>query len=267
VGDGGTILHHDGSGWSAMVSTTTARLRGLWGTGPDDVYAVGDGGVILRYDGLSWSAMASGATGDLYAVWGSRSDDVYAAGAGGILLHNDGTGWAAAGTAASTTVRALAGTSATNVFAAGDTGRMARFTAGFPGPDGGTCVAPVDLYCEAAAVGSNRGRQTAVSDYVACGGRVDDGPEVPYRFVAPFTGQATATLTAGSGDLDLNLVGAHGDGTCDPGGQCLAASALAGPAPESLTFALVAGETYYLMVDGFSGAESGYRLDLSCDMP
>ena len=62
VGDSGTILHYDGSSWSAMSSGTTNYLYGVWGSSGSDVFAVGDAGTILHYDGSSWSAMSSGTT-------------------------------------------------------------------------------------------------------------------------------------------------------------------------------------------------------------
>ncbi len=49
VGDGGTILHSDGSSWSAMSSGTTNYLRGVWGSSGSNVFAVGDLGTILHY--------------------------------------------------------------------------------------------------------------------------------------------------------------------------------------------------------------------------
>ena len=42
VGDGGTILHYNGSTWSSMTSGTTNYLRGVWGSSGSDVFAVGD---------------------------------------------------------------------------------------------------------------------------------------------------------------------------------------------------------------------------------
>ena len=49
-----------GADWSAMESGTTYELRGVWGSAPDNVFAVGIGGTIRHYDGNaegSWSLM------------------------------------------------------------------------------------------------------------------------------------------------------------------------------------------------------------------
>ena len=52
VGDGGTILRHDGSGWSPMVSGTTEALFDVWGSSATDVAASGN--IVLHYQGSSW---------------------------------------------------------------------------------------------------------------------------------------------------------------------------------------------------------------------
>ena len=54
-----------------MSSPTTQHLSRVWSTAPSDVYAVGDNGTILHYDGTTWSAMSSGTTIlDLFSIGG-----------------------------------------------------------------------------------------------------------------------------------------------------------------------------------------------------
>lgn len=81
------------SDWAKMESGTTEDLSGVWGTGPNDVFAVGGAGTILHYDGSQWNKMESGINNPLYDVWGSSQNDVYAVGTGGLILHYDGSGW------------------------------------------------------------------------------------------------------------------------------------------------------------------------------
>ncbi len=76
----GTILHYNGSTWSAMTSGTINTLRGVWGSSATDVFAVGDGGIILHYNGTVWSVMTSNTTYRLHSVWGTSSTNVYAVG-------------------------------------------------------------------------------------------------------------------------------------------------------------------------------------------
>ena len=38
------------------------RLYGIWGVSTDDVFAVGEGGTVLHYDGSTWSRMTESVT-------------------------------------------------------------------------------------------------------------------------------------------------------------------------------------------------------------
>jgi hypothetical protein len=50
----GTIVHYDGSSWKSQTSSSTDNLVGVWGSSPQDVFAVGRSSV-LHYDGSQWS--------------------------------------------------------------------------------------------------------------------------------------------------------------------------------------------------------------------
>ena len=109
VGDNGTILHYEGSTWSAMESGTTARLWSIWGASRSAVYVVGDIG-LLHYDGSAWSNVqdfpGSPINGIFNSIWGTGSANVFVTGAEiyaqtvtgetfsqGIILHYDGVSW------------------------------------------------------------------------------------------------------------------------------------------------------------------------------
>src|SRR6185369_2535672 len=85
VGMNGVIQHYDGKTWSAMDSGTTETLYSISGTTASDVYAVGQAGTGLHYDGYAWSRMASGTTGDIAAVWAGH--EAFAVGHAGLALH------------------------------------------------------------------------------------------------------------------------------------------------------------------------------------
>jgi hypothetical protein len=94
----GTILHWDGSLWSATVplsdggAALVTSLTGVWGSGPNDVWAVGDVG-ILHWDGSAWSAPPF-ASPLLVGVWGSGPNDVWVVGWGASpVAHWDGSAW------------------------------------------------------------------------------------------------------------------------------------------------------------------------------
>jgi hypothetical protein len=124
VGSYGTILHYDGSSWSAMSSGTTDLLSGVWGSSPTDVFAVGGWwtdsvlhGTILHYNGNAWSVMSSGTNSDLVGVWGSSPTDVFAV--GDTVFHYNGSTWSAMSSGTTRWLWGVWGNSATDVFVVG----------------------------------------------------------------------------------------------------------------------------------------------------
>jgi hypothetical protein len=73
-----------------MTSGTTNDLIGIWGSSTSDVFAVGEGGSILHYNGSTWSTMTSGTTNDLQDVWANSTSNVFAVGVFGTILHYSG---------------------------------------------------------------------------------------------------------------------------------------------------------------------------------
>ena len=70
----GAVLHSTGNQLWVKQTTIAMSLRGVWGSGPDDVYVVGDGGVIQHSmgDGTWTPQTAWYASNGLTAVWGKR---------------------------------------------------------------------------------------------------------------------------------------------------------------------------------------------------
>jgi hypothetical protein len=77
VGAFGAIWFHDGEAWS-LTAEVESHVSEIWGSGPDDVWAVGAG--VYHYDGESWSEVDVGLSVHLHDIWGSGSDDVWAVG-------------------------------------------------------------------------------------------------------------------------------------------------------------------------------------------
>lgn len=102
-GANGRILRYEGGAFEAMPTPAAAgTIFGIWGTAPDDVWAVGGagstptGGFIWHYDGKAWSEssltpanLAAEAT--VFKAWGTSADDVWFVGTGGLILRYDGT--------------------------------------------------------------------------------------------------------------------------------------------------------------------------------
>jgi len=81
-----------------MVVSGTTGLNGVWGSGPNDVWALGaggGGGVLVHYDGMAWSSTVALMQG-LEAVWGSGPNDIWAVGSNsnamGTVAHWAGWG-------------------------------------------------------------------------------------------------------------------------------------------------------------------------------
>ncbi|MEO7238223.1 MAG: hypothetical protein ABIZ96_06380 [Gemmatimonadales bacterium] len=92
--------------WTAMESGTNHYLSGVWGSAPNDVFAVGEPGDdfrsgIFHFDGGAWSQQAEPADVLLRSIWGSGPSDVFAVGFSpngqvsfdGTIMHYDGASW------------------------------------------------------------------------------------------------------------------------------------------------------------------------------
>ncbi|MGE0086683.1 MAG: WD40/YVTN/BNR-like repeat-containing protein [Desulfococcaceae bacterium] len=93
------IMLIDAMSWSHEAQITENHLRGIWGTGSADVFAVGWSGTILHYDGSAWKDMSPDTAGNpvfLEDVWGSSGNNVFAVGHKGVIGHYDGEKWGAA---------------------------------------------------------------------------------------------------------------------------------------------------------------------------
>lgn len=99
VGDGGTILHWNGSDWHRIASGVTEPLHAVAMSSPTQGWAVGRSGTILTWNGATWAA-TTWKTGDLLRavalVPGTAPLQAWAAGdnkgVGEFILWN-GTEW------------------------------------------------------------------------------------------------------------------------------------------------------------------------------
>ncbi len=111
----------------------TEDLRGVWGSGPDDVFAVGyavNAPFILHSgdDGASWQAQNPGTTQEFQSVWGSGPDDVFAVGSTILHSSNDGASWAAQTSGTQESLTAVWGNGPDDVFAVGPSGVILHST-------------------------------------------------------------------------------------------------------------------------------------------
>src|SRR5215475_7396375 len=92
---GAGVIYHsgDGSTWTGSRILNSPTLRGIWGSGPNDVWVVGDRGSILHSvdNGGSWLEISGRTQAAMTGVWGVGSN-VYAVGAGGTILRSSDGG-------------------------------------------------------------------------------------------------------------------------------------------------------------------------------
>ncbi|HEX5058300.1 MAG TPA: hypothetical protein VFV99_03020 [Kofleriaceae bacterium] len=91
------VMGYEGAAWSPTIQPTSETLYSIWGTAPDNIYAVGRNGTILHHDGLSWTQQPSPTSFDLHAIQGTAANDIYAAGDSLALLHYNGSQWTSVG--------------------------------------------------------------------------------------------------------------------------------------------------------------------------
>jgi cysteine-rich repeat protein len=128
--------------------------------------------------------------------------------------------------------------------------------------EGGTCAYSYTLSCGSSDSWTTEYSQNRVTEY-GCTSLNESGKEYTYRFTAPATGSVTVDLGGIDPGVDLDLfVLLHPYGSCTPG-NCIAYGAAAGG--ESVTFDALEGQTYYIVVDGWNGAEGTYDIDLTCN--
>jgi hypothetical protein len=138
-------VHWDGRAWSEELvvrggvdpnlGATNSVLSSVWGSAPDDVWAVGSEAAndsIQHWNGAKWSSFSMGTQIGLTGVWGSDRDDVWAVGgtAGGSkLLHWDGASWSKVTTGLGFTAKlnAVWGSDAEDLWVVGGDGRILHF--------------------------------------------------------------------------------------------------------------------------------------------
>lgn len=103
VGDYSTIIRRDASGWSRLGRLPERvggeveecfYLRGVGGSGEEDVVAVGEWGVIYRIGPSQFLKAAGGQGKTLCSIWAHTRDDKWFVGEHGLIVHWDGADWA-----------------------------------------------------------------------------------------------------------------------------------------------------------------------------
>jgi cysteine-rich repeat protein len=124
----------------------------------------------------------------------------------------------------------------------------------------GTCNPSYTLHCGDTDSWNTSYSNNKVEKY-GCSLLTEDGPEYTYEYTAQQTGEVTVSLSGLDEDLDIFVL-LNPYGSCKPG-NCIAKGTTVS-SPEVVTFYALTGETYYIVVEGYNGAEGSYDLELTC---
>ena len=111
--------------WSVVLSDLPGGLTSVWGTGPDDIWAVGgdpgdgSGSTVMRFDGAQWSSLDTGTSGDLWWVYGFQDGPVFMGGKNGLILRYEDGAFGTMDTPGTATVYGIWGASADDMWAVG----------------------------------------------------------------------------------------------------------------------------------------------------
>lgn len=91
VGQGGAVLHHDGSAWEERHAGTDRDLIAVWGVARDRVVMVGGrgNGVVVFWDGSGFRTVDVTPMAGLNGVWMRNRDVVHAVGVYGTVATFD----------------------------------------------------------------------------------------------------------------------------------------------------------------------------------
>lgn len=113
-GSDGILLHKTAVGWTVEPSPVPfVSFFKIWGAAANDIFVCGEGGTIVHYDGTTWAPQPSGQpqSTTLFTVAGRNGSEVYAVGGlgRGVVLRYDGQSWTPLGDPALTQIGALTG--------------------------------------------------------------------------------------------------------------------------------------------------------------
>lgn len=131
VGSQGSVYRYIGN-WQKQTTNITTHLNAIWGSGTDDIWAAGQGGVVIHWNGTAWSPVYSPSMQEIYAISGVSVSNLWFVGANATALFWDGVMLRSRNLGLTGTLRAVS-SSGTGTLAAGESGVFYRFVSGMPG--------------------------------------------------------------------------------------------------------------------------------------
>ena len=128
----------------------------------------------------------------------------------------------------------------------------------------GVCNPVGNITCGDVIVASNFGPGSTQQQDIYCGYNPGGwtGPEISWLFTPTSNGFVDITLTGLTEDLDIQALVQDGAG-CDPN-DCEANGWNPPPQPEQMDWFAFAGTPYYILIDGWQGAQSNFTMSVTC---
>lgn len=115
---GREVVRWNGQTVRPLQEPISGGLNTIWGSNSHDIWAAGQG--LLHYDGARWEPVP-GISAVLLDLWGSASDDIWAVGERGVILHHDGSRWTRSATGVAARLNSVWGSGRRDVWAVGST--------------------------------------------------------------------------------------------------------------------------------------------------
>lgn len=106
------------------------KFRGVWGSAPDDVWAVGDtDGVagVRHLEGSWWEEQDPDSSSTLNDIWGPSATEFYVVGENGTILKREGNDWTPMTSGTTSNLQGIFGQAASQIFVTGMDGLVHRF--------------------------------------------------------------------------------------------------------------------------------------------
>ena len=130
--------------------------------------------------------------------------------------------------------------------------------------DPGECSPIANVGCGDTISGSNFGAGSTDNTDEYCGNPLPPGwtgPEVTYLFTPTYDGEVVISLSGLTEDLDIQAI--VDDGGCDLE-DCEANGWNPPPDDEEMDWFAFAGTPYFIVIDGWAGAESNFVMSITC---
>lgn len=181
----GRAFRYDGAGWQPMqLPSSVGSLLDVWGSAPDEVWAVSNLSQILHYDGVHWRIVVDHPPDDIRvgpaAIWGAGPEEVFVLLSPNRVLHYDGgppSQWTEIGPEQEGIYRSLWGSSPDDLFLVGSGGGSTR-ALHFDG-EGWSTVPALDGVPGRFEVVGGSGPEDV---YVGGGGGIHGSPESLFHF-------------------------------------------------------------------------------------